>query len=245
MFTVATYNVLADAYIRPGYFPRTPAKLLASGPRQACLLDRIAALGADVVCLQEVEGPRYAALLSHLGGLGYGGAYAQKGRGKPDGCATFVREATFDLVSMERVPYEDGEPESGHVVQVVVLERDGHRLAVAQTVDQAGGPALFVVIVVALEPTLNLEDLEQPPSPPGVLGRDPIDARKDLSRAVAHVREVADWRSNHVEHTGCHTHLAELVPCRDAASDAREVASHATGSLPTAGRRAPSALWIP
>lgn len=127
-FSIASYNILADSYVRPDWFPRTPAALLEPGARTAAVADRVAELGVDVVCLQEVEPAVFAAVERRLGS-GWGSAYARKGRGKPDGCATFVSS---------RLPWKRATPHhyadgTGHLALVAVVELAGVELAVANT----------------------------------------------------------------------------------------------------------------
>ena len=50
---VASYNVLADAYVHPERYPGVPLVALDFMSREPLLLRRVAALGADVICLQE------------------------------------------------------------------------------------------------------------------------------------------------------------------------------------------------
>lgn len=135
-FSVATWNVLADAYVRPAYYPRTPAALLDPAWRWPALVSHVERLDADVVCLQEVERPVLDGLAARLGPRGYGFEHSSKAGGKPDGCATFYRRAVFELRSARTLVYADGgcgEPASGHVALVLELERDGRRLGVANT----------------------------------------------------------------------------------------------------------------
>jgi mRNA deadenylase 3'-5' endonuclease subunit Ccr4 len=94
-FSVASYNVLADAYIYPEWYPATPPSVLDPSWRQSALVRHLAELSADVLCLQEVEAERFAVFDAHLRPLGYSGHYARKGGSKPDGCATFVRERSL------------------------------------------------------------------------------------------------------------------------------------------------------
>lgn len=135
-FTVATYNILADAYIKPAWYPHTPPALLLTETRIPKLLRHIAGLTADMLCLQEVTQDIFAALETHLTALGYAGRYTQKASGKPDGCATFYRMAVFTLLKTVRIEYADGpeghEP-SGHAAQLLVLQHGEHRLGVANT----------------------------------------------------------------------------------------------------------------
>ncbi len=54
-FKVASYNILADSYINPAWYPGTDAELLDPAHRHPALVERIARMAADVICLQEVE----------------------------------------------------------------------------------------------------------------------------------------------------------------------------------------------
>lgn len=132
---IATYNILADAYINEDWYPGTPAALLEPGTRRVRLLEHVAALDADVLCLQEVERASFDALAARLGAAGLAGRWAQKGRGRPDGCSTFVSGRA--LVREHRtLAYDDGggiEPPSGHVALLTLLDVDGRLLGVANT----------------------------------------------------------------------------------------------------------------
>lgn len=134
-FRIVSYNILADAYIRPEYFPATPRRVLDPAWREPALLKRSMDLDADVLCLQEVEETRWRVLRRELEARGYEGHYGQKRAGKPDGCATFVRRP-LRVRDVETLAYCDGEnrrPDSGHVALVVVLEAEGRMLGVANT----------------------------------------------------------------------------------------------------------------
>lgn len=132
-FTVVTYNILATAYIRPEWYPHTPPAMLAPAHRVPALVRRVVALDADVLCLQEVESDVFAALETSLAPRGYAGTLARKARRRPDGCATFFRREVFAPIEVARLPYRDGDPPSGHVAQIAVLQHDGRRLGVANT----------------------------------------------------------------------------------------------------------------
>jgi mRNA deadenylase 3'-5' endonuclease subunit Ccr4 len=136
-FTVATYNVLATAYIKSQWYPGVPEHLLRPETRVPALVRHLEAFGADVLCLQEVEPDVFAVLRDRLGPLGYAGHYEQKGRNRPDGCATFVRTEIFAVRHARRLEYRDREsgPEahSGHVALMLALEWDGQFLGVANT----------------------------------------------------------------------------------------------------------------
>lgn len=135
-FTVATYNVLASAYIRPQRYPFTPEELLDPRRRIPALAEHLATLNADIYCLQEVEDETFAAIDRQLSPLGYHGELAMKGGGKPDGCATFFRTDAFALREILRIDYLDGidgQAHSGHVAQVVFLKQAHRTLGIANT----------------------------------------------------------------------------------------------------------------
>ena len=135
-FTAATYNVLASAYVRPQFFPHTPPQLLDPIWRRPAIARHVAALDADLICMQEVEVEMFEEIERQLAPSGYAGALALKAGGKPDGCAVFIRSGTFELVRVERLEYDDGTPEmpaSGHVAQLAVLKESGGLLGVANT----------------------------------------------------------------------------------------------------------------
>jgi mRNA deadenylase 3'-5' endonuclease subunit Ccr4 len=122
---VASYNVLADAYINPRFYPRTPPAVLDPALRRPALVRRVVALDADVACLQEVETAALDAIAEELVPRGYLAHFAQKTR-KPDGCAIFVRAAALSVQREEIVRFADGGgdgADSGHIALVLVLER--------------------------------------------------------------------------------------------------------------------------
>jgi mRNA deadenylase 3'-5' endonuclease subunit Ccr4 len=114
---LVTWNVLADAYLRPDWYRGVPPALLEPDRRRSAVCTRAAGLEADVLCLQEVDEACFAALGRLLGVLGYRGTFRRKGLGKPDGCATFWRglSATSESVLAFAVG-------SGHVAQSTTFE---------------------------------------------------------------------------------------------------------------------------
>src|SRR5579864_1205246 len=127
-FTMATWNTLATAYIRPAFYPGTPAGLLDPAWRIPALVAHARALDVDVLCLQEVEAPVFKSF--EVGLAGYQGIHVLKGGHRPDGCATFFRTGSFTLLNSRRVEYTD---HSGHIAQCLLLEHEGKRLAVVNT----------------------------------------------------------------------------------------------------------------
>lgn len=133
--TIASYNVLATAYIRPGLYDGTDPLLLAEAHRVPALVRRIQGLEADVCCLQEIEPDCFEAIEAALGPIGYSGRMTMKSGHRPDGCATFFRRDLWCLVEHERLAYDEGlDPRpSGHIAQLLLLQHDAHVIAVANT----------------------------------------------------------------------------------------------------------------
>jgi mRNA deadenylase 3'-5' endonuclease subunit Ccr4 len=130
MFSVASYNVLATAYIRPKLYAHCDPAVLQPAWRLPALARHVADLGADLLALQEVDAAIYAALEQALKPLGYAGHFMRKTGRKPDGCASFYRREAFTLAHQEGFDYADG---SGHVALLLTLERGGRRIGLANT----------------------------------------------------------------------------------------------------------------
>ncbi|MDB4956210.1 MAG: hypothetical protein JWO36_3779 [Myxococcales bacterium] len=111
---IISWNILADAYVRRAYYPKSPDAALDPTKRRALLLQRIADLQTDVLCLQEVERSTFDAI-THALAPGFAGYWAQKGGGKPDGCATFVARG-HAVEEVRELRYSDG---SDHVALIV------------------------------------------------------------------------------------------------------------------------------
>jgi mRNA deadenylase 3'-5' endonuclease subunit Ccr4 len=133
-FTVASWNILAEPYIRPGYYPDTDPARLDPEWRRPAVLNRAARLDADLLCLQEVEPVMFETLRMLLGGLGYEGRLALKGE-RQEGCAVFFRTAALALRGEHVLRFADGGggPDTGCLALVLLLENEGRRLAVAGT----------------------------------------------------------------------------------------------------------------
>ena len=142
---LVSWNVLADAYIRPKFYPRVEPAVLRPGARTAGIIDVIAGGGADIVCLQEAEVPLIDACRAQLASLGWAIHYASK-RDKPDGCAILARPGV-GLESVRELVYADGAPDrddSGHIALLASAVAAGHRVEIATTHlrwDPPGTPA--------------------------------------------------------------------------------------------------------
>lgn len=130
-FSVATYNVLANAYVRPNRYRGCPPAALEPGPRRQLLLDRIAALDVDLLCLQEVEPDAHEAIAARLG-QAYASVYAQR-RGRPDGASLFARRSALSLDRHEVLHYQAHADGDDQLALLGNLRLGARRLLVAST----------------------------------------------------------------------------------------------------------------
>jgi endonuclease/exonuclease/phosphatase family metal-dependent hydrolase len=86
-FSVATWNILAQAYVVADRYADCVPAAMEPAARRALLLDRVSALNVDVLLLQEVEPDAHEAIARRLG---WKGVYAQR-RGRPDGASVLTR----------------------------------------------------------------------------------------------------------------------------------------------------------
>ena len=126
-FNAVTWNILADAYIKPSRYEHVEPQALDPARRRALLLDTIAAQAADLYMLQEVEPDALAAILERLG-PGYTG-HLERRAGRPDGCALIARAATATIEAVEGVTHTRGR---AHTL-IARLRVEGYALHVAST----------------------------------------------------------------------------------------------------------------
>ncbi len=128
-FSAITWNILADAYIKPSRYPNCTPEDLEPVARRALVLDTVAELNADLLCLQEVEPDAFQDLAKHLQTT-HKGVYAQRG-GRPEGSAIFARTSLFQIVHHTTLRYQaQGD---GQEAQIVILKTGDQQLAVAST----------------------------------------------------------------------------------------------------------------
>lgn len=175
---VVSYNVLADSYIQRTFFPRTPPEILDPSRRHPALAARVAALGGDIVCLQEVE-PAVLEVVSAA--LPDHEVHYEPKRGKPDGIATLIRASAQHRAS---VVYADG---TGHVALLVVIEHEERLLGIANTHLKWGPPPGATVGVAQTEALLDALEHFEPACKGWVVCGD-FNARPD-SALVRRVRE--------------------------------------------------------
>lgn len=124
-----SWNVLADAYIQPRFYPRVDPALLLPAARMQAIIDYLDTSNADVACLQEIE-PALVAALEHAGEWRV--HFMQK-RGKPDGLAVLARRGVV-VERIRGIVFEDGAPgraNSGYIALIASLRLDEGRCRVA------------------------------------------------------------------------------------------------------------------
>ncbi|MEK7465794.1 MAG: endonuclease/exonuclease/phosphatase family protein [Planctomycetota bacterium] len=136
-FTVASWNVLADAYIRADLYKDCHPDAIDPALRFGRLVDGIEALNADVVCLQEVQ-EDFSSRLAVA--IPWKRCFAKKGGGRKDGCEIRMRPPAAPG-PWDSFRYSDG---SGHVAIVAIVPLPEGPVAVATTHlkwDPPGTPA--------------------------------------------------------------------------------------------------------
>ena len=180
VLTVVSWNVLASAYVKPEWYPHTAPELLDPVSREARVVEHVVGLrAADAICLQEIEPATFAAIVARLDA--FEGCLVQK-RGKPDGCAIFVRRAMGAAVFRELV-YGDG---TGHVAAAAVV--GGVGIATTHLKWQAADVPIDVRLGRA--ELTELLDAWVAPGEPWVVCGD-LERRRELASARGRVRARA------------------------------------------------------
>ncbi|CDY27147.1 BnaA08g07850D [Brassica napus] len=106
-FRLVSYNILAQVYVKSSFFPHSPPACLKWKARSHAILSVLKKLQADFFCLQEVD--EYDSFYrKNMESLGYSGIYIQRtGQRKRDGCAIFYKPSCAELVTKERIEYND------------------------------------------------------------------------------------------------------------------------------------------
>ncbi|XP_072031481.1 LOW QUALITY PROTEIN: uncharacterized protein [Amphiura filiformis] len=142
-FTVMSYNVLAQKLISMNdyLYHHCPRHILDWEYRKMNLLQEIADINSDIVCLQEVQGTHFTSFYEPaMKNLGYSGVFKQRTGDKHDGCATFFKNSHFDLVDCKRLEYRRHNVpllDRDNVAVIVLLQPKGicqsERICVANT----------------------------------------------------------------------------------------------------------------
>ncbi|ETW00968.1 hypothetical protein, variant [Aphanomyces invadans] len=103
-FTLMTYNVLAQCYVKSSFFPYCDPKALRWKRRSAMLIGQIKAFSPrpDILCLQECD--QYDTFWqSQMAAIGYTSLYLKKTGTKKDGVGLFWRPEKFTVLGGENV----------------------------------------------------------------------------------------------------------------------------------------------
>ncbi|MCF2531797.1 endonuclease/exonuclease/phosphatase family protein [Yinghuangia soli] len=130
-FSAVTYNVLAQSFVRPDRYPLCPREALDPARRRGLLLDRVEALDADLLCLQELEPAEYEDLRARLAAT-HDAVYARRSR-RPDGLAVFARHTRFGGLEPRELRFAAQRPGGDDLALIVRLTLDGQPLHVACT----------------------------------------------------------------------------------------------------------------
>ena len=79
--SLVSWNLLAPAYASPTKYSYASRSDLSWPRRQARIVERLAEIDADVVCLQEVQTALWEELLGCMQSLGYDGVLQETSRG--------------------------------------------------------------------------------------------------------------------------------------------------------------------
>ena len=89
--SLVTWNILAPSFAHAHKYPWASADQLSWERRQALIVERLAAIDADMICLQEVEVALWDGLHRRLAKLGYEGVLQETSRGHPVANAVLLR----------------------------------------------------------------------------------------------------------------------------------------------------------
>ncbi|PON45945.1 Endonuclease/exonuclease/phosphatase [Trema orientale] len=114
-FRLVSYNILAQrsnsnsnfqVYVKSSLFPHSPSPCLRWKARSQALLTLLNNLGADFLCLQEVD--EYESFYKpNMDTNGYSSIYLQRSGNKRDGCAIFFKPNSAELILQENIDYND------------------------------------------------------------------------------------------------------------------------------------------
>lgn len=115
VFTIMTYNVLAENYATRSQYGYCPSWALGWSYRKNLILKEILTNQADIVCLQEVVSEEYHNYFKpQLAEEGYEGVFEAKSRARTmnedekkfvDGCAIFYKSSKFKFVNTELIEF--------------------------------------------------------------------------------------------------------------------------------------------
>uniref|UniRef100_A0A2C9UIE8 Endonuclease/exonuclease/phosphatase domain-containing protein n=1 Tax=Manihot esculenta TaxID=3983 RepID=A0A2C9UIE8_MANES len=105
-FRLVSYNILAQVYVKSSLFPHSPSPCLKWKPRSQAILTVLMSIGADFLCLQELD--EYDSFYKqNIGSHDYSSIYIQRSGQKRDGCGIFYKQNRAELLLEERIEYND------------------------------------------------------------------------------------------------------------------------------------------
>ncbi len=97
-FSICSYNVLADCYVKDEWYTKCPKEFLNKDYRHGRLMAECKELGADIFCMQEVMQTHFEQkLLPDFASLGYFGIFQKRSGTRVEGLAIFWRSSKFLL----------------------------------------------------------------------------------------------------------------------------------------------------
>ncbi|KAI9177359.1 hypothetical protein LWI28_014169 [Acer negundo] len=104
-FRLVSYNILAQVYVKSSLFPHSPPSCLKWKSRSEAVLTVLKNLGADFLCLQELDHDDFYKRIMETDG--YSSIYIQRSGQKRDGCGIFYKQNRSELLLQERIEYND------------------------------------------------------------------------------------------------------------------------------------------
>ncbi|KAF3679765.1 Carbon catabolite repressor protein 4 -like protein 4 [Capsicum annuum] len=105
-FSLVSYNILAQAYVKSALFPHSPGPCLKWKARSQAILTVLKSLGTDFLCLQELD--EYDSFYKrNIENVGYSSIYVQRSGQKRDGCGIFYKLNSAELLIEEKIDYND------------------------------------------------------------------------------------------------------------------------------------------
>lgn len=130
ILNIATYNILANAFVKKDRYPYSSPEALDPMQRRQRLYGELDSLDADIYCLQEVEPDAYREISGHFGAA-FGGVYAAR-TDAADGLAIFYKRSLTlrDSQELRDTSHGRGNELAG---LVATFEFDGAPLGVVST----------------------------------------------------------------------------------------------------------------
>lgn len=104
-FSLVSYNILAQVYVRSALYPHSPSACLKWKNRSDAVLTVLKSFGADFLCLQELDNEDF--YKGNMETEGYSSLYIQRSGQKRDGCGIFYKISCAELLVEDRIDYNE------------------------------------------------------------------------------------------------------------------------------------------